>query len=100
MYLPGGKTAPFNAFEPEKMYLLCTRKLGGTIDVIGGQAGTIRRVEGRRRDKHASEENPIQVNVLSCLENFLIFTAFSVNPDKSLCFPDLPYNCSHLQSSR
>ncbi|XP_058052653.1 pre-mRNA 3'-end-processing factor FIP1-like isoform X1 [Ahaetulla prasina] len=37
------------------------RKLGGTIDVIGGQAGTIRRVEGRRRDKHASEENPIQV---------------------------------------
>ncbi|KAL8181181.1 UNVERIFIED_CONTAM: hypothetical protein K2H54_049176 [Gekko kuhli] len=36
------------------------RKLGGTIDVIGGQAGTIRRVEGRRRDKHASEENPIQ----------------------------------------
>ncbi|XP_029463548.1 pre-mRNA 3'-end-processing factor FIP1-like isoform X2 [Rhinatrema bivittatum] len=37
------------------------RKLGGTIDVIGGQSGTIRRVEGRRRDKHASEENPIQV---------------------------------------
>ncbi|XP_053130284.1 pre-mRNA 3'-end-processing factor FIP1-like isoform X2 [Hemicordylus capensis] len=37
------------------------RKLGGTIDVIGGQAGTIRRVEGRRRDKHATEENPIQV---------------------------------------
>ncbi|KAL8181206.1 UNVERIFIED_CONTAM: hypothetical protein K2H54_049607 [Gekko kuhli] len=38
------------------------RKLGGTIDVIGGQAGTIRRVEGRRRDKHASEENPIQAD--------------------------------------
>nr|XP_033801500.1 pre-mRNA 3'-end-processing factor FIP1-like isoform X2 [Geotrypetes seraphini] len=37
------------------------RKLGGAIDVIGGLAGTIRRVEGRRRDKHASEENPIQV---------------------------------------
>lgn len=49
------------------MHLLCTRKLGGTIDVIGGQAGTIRRVEGRRRDKHASEENPIQVKVLALL---------------------------------
>lgn len=51
------------AADPEKVLLfsLCTRKLGGTIDVIGGQAGTIRRVEGRRRDKHATEENPIQV---------------------------------------
>nr|XP_015207209.1 PREDICTED: pre-mRNA 3'-end-processing factor FIP1-like isoform X1 [Lepisosteus oculatus] len=37
------------------------RKLGGTIDVIGGQTGAIRRVEGRRREKHASDENPIQV---------------------------------------
>ncbi|XP_066570727.1 pre-mRNA 3'-end-processing factor FIP1 [Amia ocellicauda] len=37
------------------------RKLGGTIDVIGGQTGAIRRVEGRRREKHPSEENPIQV---------------------------------------
>ncbi|XP_028671677.1 pre-mRNA 3'-end-processing factor FIP1-like isoform X1 [Erpetoichthys calabaricus] len=37
------------------------RKLGGTIDVIGGQTGAIRRVEGRRREKHGSEENPIQV---------------------------------------
>lgn len=64
------------------MHLLCTRKLGGTIDVIGGQAGTIRRVEGRRRDKHASEENPIQVNVLSCLNKFLIFTALLVNPEQ------------------
>uniref|UniRef100_K7FUC8 Pre-mRNA polyadenylation factor Fip1 domain-containing protein n=1 Tax=Pelodiscus sinensis TaxID=13735 RepID=K7FUC8_PELSI len=45
------------------------RKLGGTIDVIGGQAGTIRRVEGRRRDKHASEENPIQVNSFKLSSN-------------------------------
>lgn len=58
------------------MYLLCTRKLGGTIDVIGGQAGTIRRVEGRRRDKHASEENPIQVNALGCLDSFLVLLPF------------------------
>ncbi|KAI1902768.1 hypothetical protein AGOR_G00019400 [Albula goreensis] len=35
------------------------RKLGGTIDVIGGQTGAIRRVEGRRREMH--EQNPIQV---------------------------------------
>ncbi|XP_023656406.1 pre-mRNA 3'-end-processing factor FIP1-like isoform X1 [Paramormyrops kingsleyae] len=35
------------------------RKLGGTIDVIGGQTGAIRRVEGRRREIH--EHNPIQV---------------------------------------
>ncbi|KAG9338944.1 hypothetical protein JZ751_024334 [Albula glossodonta] len=33
--------------------------LGGTIDVIGGQTGAIRRVEGRRREMH--EQNPIQV---------------------------------------
>jgi len=62
-----GKTAP-HVCEPNEIRLLCTRKLGGTIDVIGGQAGTIRRVEGRRRDKHASEENPIQVNVLRRLD--------------------------------
>lgn len=71
-----GKTALANVFEPKKMHLLCTRKLGGTIDVIGGQAGTIRRVEGRRRDKHASEENPIQVNVLCHLDKFLILLYF------------------------
>ncbi|KAM9439027.1 uncharacterized protein ACWYII_016213 isoform 4-T4 [Salvelinus alpinus] len=35
------------------------RKLGGTIDVIGGQTGAIRRVEGRRREMQ--EQNPIQV---------------------------------------
>ncbi|XP_049321377.1 pre-mRNA 3'-end-processing factor FIP1 isoform X2 [Astyanax mexicanus] len=35
------------------------RKMGGTIDVIGGQMGTIRRVEGRRRE--IPEQNPIQV---------------------------------------
>ncbi|KAJ8266056.1 hypothetical protein GJAV_G00125400 [Gymnothorax javanicus] len=35
------------------------RKLGGTIDVIGGQTGAIRRVEGRRREM--LEQNPIQV---------------------------------------
>lgn len=58
------------------MPVLCTRKLGGTIDVIGGQAGTIRRVEGRRRDKHASEENPIQVKLLCCLDELLIFLHF------------------------
>lgn len=73
-------TAPFNVFEPKKMHLLCTRKLGGTIDVIGGQAGTIRRVEGRRRDKHASEENPIQVNVLSCLKEFSDFYRIFCEP--------------------
>lgn len=71
-----GKTAPSNVFEPKKMPLLYTRKLGGTIDVIGGQAGTIRRVEGRRRDKHASEENPIQVNVLCPLDKFLLLLHF------------------------
>ncbi|KAI4897537.1 hypothetical protein NFI96_010536, partial [Prochilodus magdalenae] len=36
------------------------RKMGGTIDVIGGQTGTIRRVEGRRRE--IPEQNPIQVS--------------------------------------
>ena len=71
-----GKIAPSNVFEPKKMHVLCTRKLGGTIDVIGGQAGTIRRVEGRRRDKHASEENPIQVNVVCRLDKFLILLHF------------------------
>ncbi|XP_036436535.1 pre-mRNA 3'-end-processing factor FIP1-like isoform X2 [Colossoma macropomum] len=35
------------------------RKMGGTIDVIGGQTGAIRRVEGRRRE--IPEQNPIQV---------------------------------------
>ncbi|XP_076867608.1 uncharacterized protein LOC143518746 isoform X2 [Brachyhypopomus gauderio] len=35
------------------------RKMAGTIDVIGGQTGTIRRVEGRRREMQ--EQNPIQV---------------------------------------
>lgn len=37
------------------------RKLAGTIDVIGGQSGNIRRLEGRRRDNHPSGENAIQV---------------------------------------
>ncbi|XP_077778773.1 uncharacterized protein LOC114589107 isoform X2 [Podarcis muralis] len=32
-----------------------------TIDVIGGEPGTIKRVEGRRRDKHGPEESSIQV---------------------------------------
>lgn len=58
------------------MPVLCPRKLGGTIDVIGGQAGTIRRVEGRRRDKHASEENPIQVKPLGCSDKLLILLHF------------------------
>ncbi|XP_026881389.2 pre-mRNA 3'-end-processing factor FIP1-like [Electrophorus electricus] len=35
------------------------RKMAGTIDVIGGQTGPIRRVEGRRREMQ--EQNPIQV---------------------------------------
>ncbi|KAJ7986498.1 hypothetical protein DPEC_G00340500 [Dallia pectoralis] len=35
------------------------RKSGGTIDVIGGQTGTISRVEGRRR--HSVDGNNIQV---------------------------------------
>lgn len=74
--LTAGKIAPCGASEPEKMPVLCTRKLGGTIDVIGGQAGTIRRVEGRRRDKHASEENPIQVKLLCCLDKLLILLHF------------------------
>lgn len=39
------------------------RKLGGTIDVIGGQTGAIRRVEGRRREMQ--EQNPIQVNLFT-----------------------------------
>ncbi|XP_069468653.1 pre-mRNA 3'-end-processing factor FIP1-like [Ambystoma mexicanum] len=37
------------------------RKLAGTIDVIGGHSGSIRRVEGRRREMLPSEENTIQV---------------------------------------
>ncbi|XP_007891897.1 pre-mRNA 3'-end-processing factor FIP1 [Callorhinchus milii] len=37
------------------------RKLAGTIDVIGGHTGPIRRVEGRRRDKHGGDESAIQV---------------------------------------
>ncbi|XP_016311761.1 pre-mRNA 3'-end-processing factor FIP1-like [Sinocyclocheilus anshuiensis] len=36
-----------------------TRKSSGAINVIGGQAGTISRVEGRRR--HSADENNIQV---------------------------------------
>ncbi|XP_043076093.1 pre-mRNA 3'-end-processing factor FIP1 [Puntigrus tetrazona] len=36
-----------------------SRKLSGSINVIGGQAGTISRVEGRRR--HSADENNIQV---------------------------------------
>ncbi|XP_059354798.1 pre-mRNA 3'-end-processing factor FIP1-like isoform X2 [Carassius carassius] len=36
-----------------------TRKSSGGINVIGGQAGTISRVEGRRR--HSADENNIQV---------------------------------------
>lgn len=35
------------------------RKSSGSINVIGGQAGTIRRLEGRRR--HSADENNIQV---------------------------------------
>lgn len=35
------------------------RKSSGSINVIGGQAGSIRRVEGRRR--HSADENNIQV---------------------------------------
>ncbi|XP_051878056.1 pre-mRNA 3'-end-processing factor FIP1-like isoform X3 [Pristis pectinata] len=38
-----------------------SRKLAGTIDVIGGYTGSIRRVEGRRRDKHGGDESTIQV---------------------------------------
>lgn len=37
------------------------RKLAGTIDVIGGFTGSIRRVEGRRRDRHGGDETAIQV---------------------------------------
>uniref|UniRef100_UPI00398E650E pre-mRNA 3'-end-processing factor FIP1-like isoform X3 n=1 Tax=Pristiophorus japonicus TaxID=55135 RepID=UPI00398E650E len=37
------------------------RKPAGTIDVIGGYMGSIRRVEGRRRDKHGGDESAIQV---------------------------------------
>ncbi|XP_059368934.1 pre-mRNA 3'-end-processing factor FIP1 [Carassius carassius] len=36
-----------------------SRKSSGSINVIGGQAGTISRVEGRRR--HSADENNIQV---------------------------------------
>uniref|UniRef100_A0A8C1WR89 Pre-mRNA 3'-end-processing factor FIP1 n=1 Tax=Cyprinus carpio TaxID=7962 RepID=A0A8C1WR89_CYPCA len=36
-----------------------SRKLSGSINVNGGQAGTISRVEGRRR--HSTDENNIQV---------------------------------------
>ncbi|XP_026146984.1 pre-mRNA 3'-end-processing factor FIP1 isoform X1 [Carassius auratus] len=38
---------------------LSSRKSSGSINVIGGQAGTISRVEGRRR--HSADENNIQV---------------------------------------
>lgn len=77
------------------MPVLCTRKLGGTIDVIGGQAGTIRRVEGRRRDKHASEENPIQVKPPGQIADF---TALLVSPEQiSVCVADLPCASSYLQ---
>nr|XP_028571012.1 pre-mRNA 3'-end-processing factor FIP1-like isoform X3 [Podarcis muralis] len=41
--------------------LRVARKLSVTIDVIGGEPGTIKRVEGRRRDKHGPEESSIQV---------------------------------------
>ncbi|XP_060688089.1 pre-mRNA 3'-end-processing factor FIP1-like isoform X3 [Hemiscyllium ocellatum] len=37
------------------------RKLAGAIDVISGYTGSIRRVEGRRRDKHGGDESAIQV---------------------------------------
>lgn len=77
------------------MYLFCTRKLGGTIDVIGGQAGTIRRVEGRRRDKHASEENPIQVNGLDLSSQTFDVACASMN-SQQLPVPkvlDLVHQC-------
>ncbi|XP_065113222.1 pre-mRNA 3'-end-processing factor FIP1 [Paramisgurnus dabryanus] len=38
---------------------ILTRKSSGSINVIGGQTGTISRVEGRRR--HGADENNIQV---------------------------------------
>ncbi|XP_072361756.1 pre-mRNA 3'-end-processing factor FIP1-like isoform X4 [Scyliorhinus torazame] len=53
---PGGRMKagpPPNSFP--------SRKLAGTIDVIGGYTGSIRRVEGRRRDKHGGDESAIQV---------------------------------------
>uniref|UniRef100_UPI00398E4082 pre-mRNA 3'-end-processing factor FIP1-like isoform X2 n=1 Tax=Pristiophorus japonicus TaxID=55135 RepID=UPI00398E4082 len=53
---PGGRMKagpPLNSFF--------SRKPAGTIDVIGGYMGSIRRVEGRRRDKHGGDESAIQV---------------------------------------
>ncbi|XP_067853244.1 pre-mRNA 3'-end-processing factor FIP1-like [Heptranchias perlo] len=53
---PGGRMKagpPPNSFP--------SRKLAGTIDVIGGYTGSIRRVEGRRREKHGGDESAIQV---------------------------------------
>ncbi|XP_043913672.1 pre-mRNA 3'-end-processing factor FIP1-like [Protopterus annectens] len=45
----------------EKLELHRILKLGGTIDVISGYPGNIRRLEGRRREIRPAEENPIQV---------------------------------------
>ncbi|XP_067903452.1 pre-mRNA 3'-end-processing factor FIP1-like isoform X4 [Heterodontus francisci] len=54
--LPGGR---MKAGPPPNSFF--SRKLAGTIDVIGGYTGSIRRVEGRRRDKHGGDESAIQV---------------------------------------
>ncbi|MGH0127133.1 UNVERIFIED_CONTAM: hypothetical protein FKN15_030482 [Acipenser sinensis] len=49
-------TSPTNVFKPG---IPPSRKVPGTINVIGGQTATISRVEGRRR--HNNESNNIQV---------------------------------------
>uniref|UniRef100_A0A671NHP9 Pre-mRNA 3'-end-processing factor FIP1 n=1 Tax=Sinocyclocheilus anshuiensis TaxID=1608454 RepID=A0A671NHP9_9TELE len=50
-----GVAPPF----PSPSFLMSFLKSSGAINVIGGQAGTISRVEGRRR--HSADENNIQV---------------------------------------
>uniref|UniRef100_A0A8C7NFA4 FIP1 like 1a (S. cerevisiae) n=1 Tax=Oncorhynchus mykiss TaxID=8022 RepID=A0A8C7NFA4_ONCMY len=64
----GDRDGALSCFRYQLYYVFCmftlcsalvSRKPSGTIDVIGGQTGTISRVEGRRR--HNIEGNNIQV---------------------------------------
>ncbi|XP_057208142.1 pre-mRNA 3'-end-processing factor FIP1 isoform X2 [Triplophysa rosa] len=48
-----------NSSDLSELSSILSRKSSGSINVIGGQTGTISRVEGRRR--HSADENNIQV---------------------------------------
>ncbi|KAM4629259.1 pre-mRNA 3'-end-processing factor FIP1 [Polymixia lowei] len=57
----GDKESRFDYPSSGSLYKSAPRKSSGTIDVIGGQTGSISRVEGRRR--HSNEGNNIQASL-------------------------------------